>query len=132
MDKKTYKEAHDSNYSGFRNNLKKLCEIAGVEYKSPHKGRYGYIHEAMKEAKTMHDFQAIAQAVMDKLPTVMNVYARMGHQDSIQTIRGFSFNQKEDESITSDELDVLIPEFKKLSRKDKNYIIDLVQRLSGG
>jgi len=44
--------------------LRLICELAGVEYKSPHKLRHGHIVHARSLARNMEEVKAISQNVM--------------------------------------------------------------------
>lgn len=44
--------------------LRLICELAGVEYKSPHKIRHGHIVHARSLARNMQEVKAISQNVM--------------------------------------------------------------------
>lgn len=50
--------------SMFGDDLRMICQLAGVEYKSPHKLRHGHIVYARSLARDMDDVKAISQNVM--------------------------------------------------------------------
>jgi site-specific recombinase XerD len=44
--------------------MRKLCNVAGVPYKSPHKFRHGHAVYALQHAKTMADYKAVSMNLM--------------------------------------------------------------------
>ena len=67
--------------SGFRCDLIKFLEKAGIEYKSPHKFRHGHIRFLRSRAKNVAELEAIANNAMQNLSTMLK-YGKMGHRDS--------------------------------------------------
>jgi len=48
----------------FERGLKKICEMAGIKYLSPHKLRHGHVIYALKRVKDMAGLKAVSQNVM--------------------------------------------------------------------
>jgi integrase len=71
----------------FRKSLVKLCEEAGVEYKSPHKIRHGHVVWALKHCKTMEEFKSVSQNVMHSSVGITDaIYGDMVDNDVQKTI----------------------------------------------
>jgi len=58
----------------FRKGLHEICDLSGVEYKSPHKIRHGFGVYGVKNAKDMAQMKAISQNMM---------HANMGITDGL-------------------------------------------------
>lgn len=54
--------------------LERLCQQAGIEYRSPHKFRHGFAVYGLSLCKTMEDFKAVSQNLM---------HAQMGTTDAV-------------------------------------------------
>ena len=75
----------DKSYADTRNvtrtfytNLKKLCNMAGVEYQSSHACRYGHIQFGADNSSSMDEFKAVSQNVMHESVDITDkIYARM-------------------------------------------------------
>ncbi|HML40391.1 MAG TPA: site-specific integrase [Bellilinea sp.] len=68
--------------SSFRDELQRLCELAGVEYLSPHKLRHGFSVYALKRATTPAQMKAISQNLMHaNMGITDGIYARMVGND---------------------------------------------------
>ncbi len=67
--------------SGFRRDLVKFLEKAGIEYKSPHKFRHGHIRFLRSRAKNAVELEAIARNAMQNLNTMLK-YGKLGNKDS--------------------------------------------------
>lgn len=95
-------------YKNFCEDLKVICKKAGVEYKSPHKARYGHIHLCMSKAKTMEERKAVSvNAMHGSLAITDEVYMRMGSDQVSDIYSGFDFDEKENtnnEEITSENM----------------------------
>jgi integrase len=62
--------------------LRPLCERAGVEYRTPHKLRHGHAVYALKQAQTIADLKAISQNMMHESVTITDqVYGKFTHDD---------------------------------------------------
>lgn len=71
--------------------LKRLCELAGVAYRSPHKLRHGHAVYALNLAKDVADLKAISQNLMHSdLRTTDGVYGILGDEDVMQRIGGLT------------------------------------------
>ena len=75
--------------------LRQLCEIAGIEWKSPHKIRHGHGVYGIKHAKTMAEYKALSQNMM---------------HDNVATTDGYS-------DLVDDEVGDIIRSFKPLENK---------------
>ena len=102
------KERIKTRQDNFRDDLKQLCEIAGVKYKSAHKFRHGHTVWALKRAKDMGEVKAISQNVMHaNLGVTDGIYGVMTSDDVHQTIAGLS-NVKVESSADKDLLNQVI------------------------
>lgn len=80
----------------FYKDLKQLCDLAGVEYKSPHKARHGHIHLGLKRARNYEERKAVSQNVMHETVTITDaVYSRMKSKDANEIISNFVFDDEE-------------------------------------
>ena len=85
-------------YKNFCSDLKKICKKAGVEYKSPHKARYGHIHLGMSKARTAEERKAVSLNVMHGGTGITDeIYMRMNSHQVSGIISGFSFDEPENE-----------------------------------
>ena len=81
--------------SVFYKNLEKLCQMAGVEYKSAHALRYGHINYGMKHAKTIQDFKAISLNVMHgSIDITDKIYSRMNIDALNETITNMGYEEE--------------------------------------
>ncbi len=82
-----------SPYSSFCKDLRKVCKMAGVTYKSPHKARYGHIHLGFSKAKTAEERKAISMNAMHgSLAITDEVYARMNSDQANKILLSFNFD----------------------------------------
>lgn len=116
---------------GFRDDLTRFLEKAGIEYKSPHKFRHGHIRFLRSRAKTADDLEAIARNAMQNLNTMLS-YGKLGGKDSraiIDTLcKDDTANQEIVTSTTPDtgadvngairNLEIALAELKRLARED--------------
>lgn len=80
-------------YRDFCRDLKIVCEMAGVSYKSPHKARYGHIHLGMSKARTAEERKAISENAMHgSLAVTDEVYARMNSDHANKILASFDFD----------------------------------------
>lgn len=81
-------------YSGFCKDLRKICKMAGVTYKSPHKARYGHIHLGFSKAKTAEERKAISiNAMHESLSVTDVVYARIGSNQANEILLSFNYDK---------------------------------------
>ncbi len=81
------KERIETRQDNFRDDLKQLCEIAGVIYKSAHKFRHGHTVWALKRAKDMEQLKAISQNLMHaNIGITDGIYGNLERNDVHQTI----------------------------------------------
>ena len=67
--------------------LRPLCEKAGVEYRTPHKFRHGHAVYALKQARTIADLKAISQNMMHESVVVTDaIYGKFTSGDIKQTL----------------------------------------------
>lgn len=79
--------SHDEAYKSarhrgnkFRDYLKRLCLLCGIEYKNPHAFRHGHVHYGLSHAKTVEQIKAISQNVMHRSTAITDeVYSRMNY-----------------------------------------------------
>ena len=69
-----------------------------MEYKSPHKARYGHIHLGMSKARTAEERKAVSLNVMHGGTGITDeIYMRMNSHQVSGIISGFSFDEPENE-----------------------------------
>ena len=89
-------------YSGFCKDLKKVCKMAGVTYKSPHKARYGHIHLGFSKARTAEERKAVSiNAMHGSLAVTDEVYARMSSYQANKILLSFNFDEDDPDSDRS-------------------------------
>ncbi len=68
--------------------MAELCEMAGVEYKSPHKLRHGHGVYGVQNAKDIEQLQAVSQNMMHaNLSITTGIYGRLTHEAVNDAIR---------------------------------------------
>ena len=76
------KERIKTRQDNFRDDLKQLCAIAGVKYKSAHKFRHGHTVWALKRAKDMEQLKAISQNLMHSTVGITDgIYGNLVNDD---------------------------------------------------
>lgn len=81
----------DSRNKSFRNGVRRLCDRAQIEYKSPHKLRRGHGVYAVKNSKNFEEFQAYSQNMGHEDPeTTYKYYSRLSNND----IRNIILNKR--------------------------------------
>ena len=89
-------------YRDFCRDLKIVCEMAGVTYKSPHKARYGHIHLGMSKARTAEERKAISKNAMHgSLSVTDEVYARMNSDHANKILASFDFDDDPSEKYAA-------------------------------
>lgn len=69
-------------YDVIEEDVRLICERAGVEYQSPHKLRHGHVVWALKQARTLADLKAISQNVMHSSVMITDgTYGRLVEDD---------------------------------------------------
>ena len=80
-------------YKNFCTDLKTICKMAGVVYKSPHKARYGHIHLGFSKTKTAEERKAISiNAMHESLSITDEVYARMSSDHANNILLSLNFD----------------------------------------
>jgi len=75
-------EAYNGRNATIQKDVRKICEIAGVPYLSPHKLRHGHVMYALQHAKTINDLKAISQNVMHSSVTITDaIYGILSNSD---------------------------------------------------
>jgi integrase len=75
----------------FADDLRELCELAGVEYKSAHKFRHGHAVYGLKHCETMEEFKSVSQNLMHaNMGITDGIYGRLVEDDVHNTILGLS------------------------------------------
>lgn len=68
--------------SAFYQGLKELCDMSGVEWKSPHKIRHGHGVYGIMHAKTMAEYKALSQNMMhETVATTDKTYSVLVNED---------------------------------------------------
>lgn len=77
--------------SSLRQGLIELCQIAGVEYKSPHKARHGHGVYGIKRARTMGELKALSQNMMhSNISTTDGTYGNLVEEDVSRILATFT------------------------------------------
>ncbi|HCS40354.1 MAG TPA: hypothetical protein DIW44_12320 [Anaerolineaceae bacterium] len=93
------KERIKTRQDNFRDDLKQLCVIAGVKYKSAHKFRHGHTVWALKRAKDMEQLKAISQNLMHaNIGITDGIYGNLENGDVHNTIAGLANVKVESQS----------------------------------
>ena len=83
-------------YRDFCADLKTVCEMAGITYKSPHKARYGHIHLGYSRAKTAEQRKAVSVNVLHRnLAVTDEIYMRMTSDEANQILVSFDFDEND-------------------------------------
>jgi len=62
--------------------LRRLCDRAGISYRSPHKLRHGFAVYGLKAARDMADLEAVSKNLMHKnLKVTLDIYAVLNQAD---------------------------------------------------
>lgn len=116
-------------YKNFCSDLKKICKKAGVEYKSPHKARYGHIHLGMSKARTAEERKAVSLNVMHGGTGITDeIYMRMNSDQVSGIISGFSFDESEEEPTPA--VDTNSPLLNAFSGLDADTLLKMSQILA--
>jgi hypothetical protein len=71
--------------------IRKLSQLLGLEYKSPHKFRHGHAVYALLKAKDMADYKAISQNLMHSdIKVTDSIYAWLNNHQIKDRISGLS------------------------------------------
>ncbi len=75
--------------------LRRLYDLAGLPYKSPHKFRHGHAVFGLQHAKTMADYQAVSTNLMhEDIRVTDSIYARLAYDEVKQRIAGLTASAK--------------------------------------
>jgi integrase len=75
-------------------NIKALCGLAGVEYKSPHKFRHGHAVYGVKHARNMEELKAVSQNLMHSSISITDgLYGNLNNDDVQTAIAGLGDDQ---------------------------------------
>jgi integrase len=71
--------------------LRRLFDLAGLPYKSPHKFRHGHAVFGLQHARTMADYQAVSTNLMhEDIRVTDSIYARLASDEVKQRIAGLT------------------------------------------
>ena len=102
--------------------LRKLSNLVGIEYKSPHKFRHGHAVYALLQAQTMADYKAISQNLMHgSIKVTDGIYAWLNDNQVKDRITSLSINQAK-QTKNATELGVY---FSQLSKSELKQAIQL-------
>lgn len=77
----------------FKQGLKKLCDRAGVTYKSPHKIRHGFGVYGVKKSKDIGQLKAISQNLMHAhIGITDGIYGKLAEDDLAEILKDFGKN----------------------------------------
>ena len=72
-----------SKRTAFITSMKRVCEIAGVPYKSPHKLRHGHAVYGVKHARSIAELKAVSQNLMhSSIEITDGVYGNLTNEDA--------------------------------------------------
>jgi integrase len=75
------------------NGMKRVCVLAGVPYKSPHKLRHGHAIFGIKHARDMRELKAISQNLMHSSISITDgIYGNLQYEDMKETIAAMGRN----------------------------------------
>lgn len=75
-------QAAEGRVQSIEDDLKILCKLAGIPYRSPHQLRHGHAVYGLKRSKDMKTFKAISQNLMHaSITTTDTIYSRLLHDD---------------------------------------------------
>ena len=73
--------------------MKRLCTLAHVPYKSPHKLRHGHAVFGIKHAHDMRELKAVSQNLMHSSISITDgIYGNLNNNDMMETIAGLASN----------------------------------------
>lgn len=99
------KEAIKNRADNFRDDLRQLCKIAGVKYRSPHKFRDGHTVWTYKRIKNMAGLKSVSQNLMHANVGITDgIYGNMNEDEVHETIAGLASvkvqNQSDQEALS--------------------------------
>ncbi len=96
--------------------IRKLSNLVGIEYKSPHKFRHGHAVFALLQAQNMADYKAISQNLMHgSIKVTDSIYAWLNDNQVKDRITSLSTNQAQPKNDT--ELAIYLSQLSKLELK---------------
>jgi integrase len=73
------------------NGMKRLCTLANIPYKSPHKLRHGHAVFGIKHARDMRELKAVSQNLMHSSISITDgIYGNLKNEDVMETIAGLT------------------------------------------
>ena len=98
-------QAFEGRHTLIRNDVKIICERAGVPYLSPHKLRHGHVVYGLQRAKNMRELKAISQNVMHSSVTITDqIYGGLLGDDVKDTIASLGQRKSDDLEAKLNEL----------------------------
>lgn len=95
-----------------RKEMTKLCNLAGVKYRSAHKLRHGHAVFGIKNAKNMQELKAVSQNLMHSSISITDgIYGNLSGSDFIGTIEKLGncpSVENDDQFVTNDIITALI------------------------
>lgn len=108
----------ESRRMSFSRGLKRLCRMADIAYKSPHKLRNGHGVFGVKASKTIEEFKAFSQNMMhENMEITDRLYGRLANDDVRQTIR--NLGEEANSNHTDEELFRQFVEFQQWKKANK-------------
>lgn len=87
----TFSHAERGKATSFDKRLRRLCEAAGIEYKSPHSLRHGHAVWALERCQTMADLKAVSQNLMhSSLGITDKIYSVLLDDQVLTHLQGLS------------------------------------------
>lgn len=95
--------------------MKKICEIAGVRYLSPHKLRHGHAVFSLKRVKDMAGLKAVSQNMMHASVSITDgIYGIMRNDDVHDIVHSIGVDKELQPNNTQDDIDKAIKLFNLL------------------
>lgn len=89
--KKDYQDRVNGRRMACIKGMKRLCTLANVAYKSPHKLRHGHAVYGIKHARDMRELKAISQNLMHSSISITDgIYGNLKNEDIMETIAGLA------------------------------------------
>lgn len=74
--------AFEGRYNVLKDDIRLICDLAGIPYLSPHKLRHGHTVYALKRASNVAQLKAISQNIMhSSIVTTDQIYGKLINDD---------------------------------------------------
>jgi integrase len=77
--------------TGLISGMERVCALAGVPYKSPHKLRHGHAVYGVKHARTIAELKAVSQNLMhESIQITDGIYGNLTNEDARRVLAGLA------------------------------------------